>query len=128
MCGTGPFGEPPSYRDATVYRDSLVRLSQLSVDRLFPGHFEVLGRVEAKEFIDESLGLVDRVDSIVRDHLKSASEPLSLGEIGRHLAREIGREFMVQALFVAKAHVLELERLGLVGKFGSEDALYRWLA
>jgi glyoxylase-like metal-dependent hydrolase (beta-lactamase superfamily II) len=127
ICGRGPFDEPPCYRDATVYRDSLLRMKKLKVDWLFAGHFPKMNHEEAAYFVDESLDVVEKIDRIVREMAVNAGGSFTLEEVGRGIAETMGYEYMIQALFTANAHLIELERLGVVAKFGTEEASYCYI-
>lgn len=127
VCGNGPYEEPPCYRDSAVYSHTLRRLMELSTERLFPGHFDVLDTDGAAAMLQQSLQTVNRIDAIIKAQLRRAPSGLSLETIGRHLADEIGKGYMIQALFTAEAHLRELERQGLVARYGIDQPTFVWL-
>lgn len=124
ICGRGPFGEPPCYRDAAVYRNTLNRLRLLLIDRLLAGHFPPMDHNGAEDLFAASLQRVDEIDAIVRGTVGKADKGVSLGEVAQEVARGIGADYVVQAVFTANAHLLGLERAGVVFKYGTEDRRY----
>ena len=127
ICGNGPYNEPPCYRDATVYRDTLMRLMALDIKRLFPGHSDVLEKDGATDFIRESLQVVEILDQSIKNYLQNPRAHQSLEAIGVHVAECLTKDYMVQALFTAEAHLCEMERLGLVARYGVDQPSFVWL-
>jgi glyoxylase-like metal-dependent hydrolase (beta-lactamase superfamily II) len=125
--GGGLEVEPPCYRDVRMYLETLERISQLPVDRLFAAHFPPMEGQEIQDLFDLSFQSVARIDQVVIDALKNASEPLGIEDIGRALAEDLDKSFTIQALFTAKAHLEDLEERGVVAKYGSEAAKYCYL-
>ena len=127
VCGSGPYNEPPCYRDSMAYRDTLNRLKELDVERLFPGHLDILERDGAAALLDESLHIITCIDGLVKAQLQSAPGGLSLEMIGRSLAEQLGKDYMIQALFTAEAHLREMEWKGLVARYGIDQPTFVWL-
>lgn len=125
ICGDGDLEEPPFYRDVRAYRDSLQRIRQLPIRKLLAAHWPIGGTDEAYALLDTSLKTVDRIDSIVREVLQYGKRPLTLEDIGKEVARQIKRKYVLAALNTSKAHLIELEGQGVVEKFGFEGALYK---
>lgn len=125
--GGGLEVEPPCYRDVAMYLDTLDRISRLPIDRLFAAHFPPMEGEDVHRLFDLSLKTVQRIDVVVRDTLKNASEPLGIADIGRAIAKDLEKGFTIQALFTAKAHLEDLEGKGVIAKYGSEAAKYCYL-
>jgi len=125
--GGGLEVEPPCYRNVAMYLDTLERMSNLPVDRLFAAHFPPMEGQEVRDLFDLSFKSVDRIDRVVRDTLMDAAEPLDIADIGKAIAADLEKSFTIQALFTAKAHLEDLEKKGIVAKYGSEAAKYCYL-
>jgi glyoxylase-like metal-dependent hydrolase (beta-lactamase superfamily II) len=122
--GFGDFTNTPCYRDATIYRDSITKLTKLQVDQLFPAHLPEMNHDEAQKYLESSLENVDRADALVREALKKAGKPATIEELARDISPKMGKPYQIQSLMLVKGHLLELERLGIVTKYGCEEAMY----
>ena len=125
--GGGLEVDPPCYRDVAIYRDTLFRMKKLELDGLFAAHLPAMNREQTHQFLDLSVEMVEKIDTIVREQLKAAAKPLTLEDVGREIAQKIGKGYMIQALFTAKAHLTELEKQGFAIKYGSENAKFEYV-
>lgn len=128
ICGTGPFSEPPGYRNVAQYQATLDFLSGVPFRALYSGHFEPMDRKAGTGLIQASLETVGAIDEIVIKTLKDESDPIALAQVGDSLAEGLGKDYMIQALFTAEAHLDRLIEAGRVNKYGSEGALYDLVA
>ena len=118
--GTAPFESTiPLYDDFSAYRDSLVKVSKMSVDNLMTSHpLKPLGKTkfvgdEVKELISVSLKAVDllhsEVATIVRDHERGTTTL----EVAQEVAKAHGSSWLqpVDVFFVrtVAAHLNKLE-------------------
>ncbi len=122
--GFGDFTNTPCYRDAEVYRDSVIKMTKLQVDKLFPAHLPEMDHDAAQNYLESSLKNVDRAEALVRETLKKAGKPMTVEELARDVSPKMGKPYQIQGLMMVKGHLVELERLGVVAKYGCEEALY----
>ena len=112
ICGLGPFSETPCYRDVGIYRTTLEKISQLPINKLYSAHFPEMEQQSAEDFFEQSVRVVDRIDTIVREQLQLGAERITFKDLAQTVAQAIDKQFLVNTLFTTRAHLLDLEKQG----------------
>jgi glyoxylase-like metal-dependent hydrolase (beta-lactamase superfamily II) len=79
---------PPRIYDLDAYRGTIRRLRALDPDLLLTGHYPVMVRNDAREFLDRSLAFTHDLEGAVRDALGAGSN--GLAELTRRVAAKVG--------------------------------------
>jgi len=79
---------PPRIYDLAAYRSTIRRLRALDPDLLLTAHYPLMGREEAREFLDRSLRFTDELERTVREAL--AADLTGLGELTERAIERLG--------------------------------------
>jgi glyoxylase-like metal-dependent hydrolase (beta-lactamase superfamily II) len=106
----------PMYQDVADYRTGLERLRATSFELLCPAHHVPRARDAGRALIDESLAFVDEVDTLVRDLVSRATDPLPTRLVAERIGVLVGcaTPLNMQTVTVAVAHLTALAREGLI--------------
>src|SRR5439155_24279882 len=58
---------PPRYYDAAAQQETIRRIRELDPELLLTAHYPVMGRDEARVWLDEALAFIERLETIVRE-------------------------------------------------------------
>jgi glyoxylase-like metal-dependent hydrolase (beta-lactamase superfamily II) len=87
---------PPRIYDLEAYRTTIRRLRGLEPELLLTAHYPVMGREEARDFLDRSLRFTEQLEATVREEL--ARGVTELWELTQAADRRVGPypEFMIE--------------------------------
>jgi len=124
----GLLASPPPYDDVDSYLATLRRLRELCPEWLLTAHYPIISGADVDTFFVESLAFVERVDAIILDAMRSASRPLTLGDVVATLDARLG-PFAVAIQWVGPA-LTHLARNCAAGRLAlhSGGAARAWVA
>lgn len=111
--GTSAFA--PLYEDVDDCLEGLERLRALPFTVLCGAHLAPLGRAEGLALIDASTAFVHETDTLVRELVAHAREPLSVPDVAAAIGRVTGTNppVSMQTISTAVAHLEHVARAGL---------------
>ncbi len=113
----------PLYADFDSYMDSLERVRDLKIDRMYTSHCylpidkNILNGDEARQLLSESAKVAKWMDRTILEFIQTSNRPLGIGEITKHLYLEFGAGWQepitIHLLLMVKGHLQSLTRRGL---------------
>lgn len=96
---------PPRYYDAAAYRSTIRRIRALEPELLLTSHYPVMGRAEAREWLEGALAFTDRLEACVREGF--AAGVTDLWELTKRADAELGPfpEFMTELGAAVRSHL-----------------------
>jgi glyoxylase-like metal-dependent hydrolase (beta-lactamase superfamily II) len=119
---------PPTYRYVETYLSTVQRIQEMQIETLLTGHYPVYRGDEIPEFLAESRAFAERVDQVLRDHLRTSAETSTMKELISTLGPVLGEwpeETEVYLAYPFQGHMERLERYGCVRRIG-DGGITRW--
>jgi glyoxylase-like metal-dependent hydrolase (beta-lactamase superfamily II) len=96
---------PPRYYDVAAYRHTIQRIAALEPELLLTGHYQPMGRTQARAFCERSTTYVDAVEAIVSE--QRATGEMRLKELTDRVNESLGPfpEFATEIAAGVRSHL-----------------------